>query len=86
MVLDLEYVVVSNGSEILGNSLKEVKIPKKIGLIVLAMRKNSEEKIIFNPSSEVILELGDVMIVLGTEEQVNKLRKLACDNGKQRLW
>lgn len=86
VVLDLEYVVVSNGSEILGNSLKEVKIPKKIGLIVLAMRKNSEEKIIFNPSSEVILELGDVMIVLGTEEQVNKLRKLACDNGKQRLW
>lgn len=77
---------MSNGSEILGNSLKEVKIPKKIGLIVLAMRKNSEEKIIFNPSSEVILELGDVMIVLGTEEYVNKLRKLACDNGKQRLW
>ncbi len=85
VILDLEDVVVCKGSDMLGKSLKEVKIPEKIGLIVLAMRKNGQERLMFNPSSDEVLELDDVMIVLGTEEQVNDLRRLACDNGEREL-
>lgn len=86
VVLDLEYVVVCKDSKIIGNSLKEVKIPERIGLIILAIKKEGKENIIFNPSSDEMLQLGDVMIVLGTEEQVNRLRELAYDSGETQLW
>lgn len=75
-VLDLEDVPVIRGSSIDGKTLMDVKIPEKTGLIILAIRKKIDDRWIFNPSSNEILKAGDVMVVLGTEEQVDVLRKL----------
>lgn len=72
-------------STILNKSLREIKIPEKTGLIVLAIKKYNSEKLIFNPSSDEIVKLGDTIVVLGTEEQVNKLRKIAYDIGQRRF-
>lgn len=85
VVLDLEDVVICEHSTILNKSLSEIKIPEKTGLIVLAIKKYNNEKLVFNPSSDEIVKLGDTMVVLGTEEQVNKLRKIAYDIGQRRL-
>lgn len=79
--LDLEDVVVSQGSSIIGKTLKELRLPDKIGLIVIAVKKEKNEKLFFNPSSESILKQGDAMLVLGTEIQINKLREMARDDG-----
>jgi voltage-gated potassium channel len=76
--LDLEDVVVGEGSKFLGKALKEVRIPDTIGLIILAIRRQGQKDFIFNPSSDEILRLGDVMVVLGRSEQVDKLKILAC--------
>lgn len=75
-VLDLEDVIVEKNSSIDGKKLMDVKIPEKTGLIVLAIRKQADQRWIFNPSSNEILKSGDTMVVLGTEEQVKKLRTL----------
>ena len=75
-VLDLEDVPVIRGSSIDGKTLVDVRIPEKTGLIVLAIRKKSDDRWIFNPSSNEVLRAGDVMVVLGTEEQVEVLRRL----------
>ncbi len=83
VVLDLEDVVICEGTSLRGQSLKEAKIPERTGLIVLAIRKTGEEQPRLNPSSDEILEKGDSMIVLGKEEQVNELREIACDDGKR---
>ena len=83
VVLDLEDVVICDGTELEGMTLKEAKIPEQTGLIVLAIRKSGEEQPKMNPSSEEVLEKGDSMIVLGKEEQVNKLRDLAHDDGER---
>ncbi|MGH4121287.1 potassium channel family protein [Clostridium sp.] len=85
VVLDLEDVVICDKSNILNKSLLEIKIPEKTGLIVLAIKKYDSEKLVFNPSSDDIVKLGDTMVVLGTEEQVNKLREIANDIGQRRL-
>lgn len=81
VVLDLEDVIISDRSSFTGQSLREVRIPEKTGLIVLAIRKRLTDKMEFNPHSDELLEVGDTMIVLGKPEQVEELRKLAGDDG-----
>lgn len=83
VVLDLEDVEIHKESNLCGSLLKEAGIPEKTGLIILAMRKSAKEGLIFNPNSSVMLEPGDTMIVLGKEDQVEKLRFLAKDNGER---
>ncbi len=83
VVLDLEDVVICDHSSLKGQTLKEAKIPERTGLIVLAIRKHGEEQPKLNPSSDELLEIGDSMIVLGKEGQVNELREIACDDGKR---
>lgn len=85
VVLDLEDVVICENSSIANMSLREVRIPEKTGLSVLAIKKRFSEKLEFNPSSDEVLEIGDTMIVLGRQEQVIKLRQLACDEGSRKL-
>lgn len=83
VVLDLEDVVLCDNSKIKNSSLREARIPEKTGLIILAIKKWNQKKLQFNPSSDEILEIGDTMIVLGTQDQIKVLRGLACDNGNR---
>ena len=83
VVLDLESVRISKNSIMEGKTLRQIKIPEQTGLIVLAIKKSSGEQFAFNPNSEEVLELEDILIVLGEYEQVEKLRKMACDDGKR---
>lgn len=83
VVLDLESVTICGHSDMVGKSLQNLKIPEETGLIVLAIKKDYEEKLRLNPSSDETLEARDTIVVLGREDQVKKLRKMACDNGNE---
>lgn len=83
--LDLEDIVIGKASSMKGQSLKQVQIPQKIGLTVLATKKQNSEKIAFNPNPNELLNVGDSLIVLGTPEQISELRSLADDDGKRVL-
>ncbi len=83
VVLDLEDVVICDKSQMINKPLKELRIPEKTGLVVLAIKKADSDKMSFNPSSNEIVELNDTFIVLGREEQIDKLRELACDLGSR---
>ncbi|MDO5755489.1 MAG: potassium channel protein [Tissierellia bacterium] len=76
VALDLEEVHVPKGSAMAGKKLKEIKIPKKTGLIVLAIKDENSEELIFNPSGEHSVQEGDILIVLGKEDQVDVLMHL----------
>lgn len=56
------------------------QIPNKTGLIVLAIKRNKDKKMLFNPPGNYIFETNDVLIVLGREDQVEKLRHLGDEN------
>lgn len=79
--LDLEDVIIGTSSSICNQSLKQMKIPQKIGLTVLAIQKQGSGNIQFNPDPNEMLRRGDSLIVLGTSEQVSQLRRLADDDG-----
>ncbi len=85
VVLDLEDVVISQNSNLINKTLRQAQIPQKTGLIVLSIKKQGSDKLSFNPSSDEVLKQGDIMIVLGKEEQVNELKKIANDTGERNL-
>lgn len=74
--LDLEEVYIKKGSYLEDKSLREAQIPNKTGLIVLAIKSIEDGKMVFNPPSDYNFKIGDVLIVLGREIQVDKLRNL----------
>lgn len=78
-VLNLEEVVLHAGSELLDKKLGQADIPKRTGLLVMALKKGRTGAFLFNPSTDELLELGDSMIVLGDPERVNMLNELAMD-------
>lgn len=81
--LDLEDVIIGAKSEMIGQTLKDIQIPQKIGLTVLATKKVTDADIQFNPNPNIPFSLGDSLIVLGTMAQIAKLRELADDDGRR---
>lgn len=75
--LDLEEVIIKSGSYLENMSLLDAQIPNKTGLIVLAINKHEDKQMIFNPPIDYTFKTGDVLIVLGKEDQVKKLRDLS---------
>ena len=78
--LDLEEVVIKRGSYLENKNLLEAQIPNKTGLTILAIKEYSNEKMIFNPPVDYTFSIGDVLIVLGREDQVDKLRNLGDES------
>ncbi len=74
--LDLEEVIVKKASYLENKTLLEAQIPKKTGLIVLAIKKVECDQLQFNPPVDYIFKIGDVLIVLGREDQIDKLKHL----------
>ncbi|MBT8397877.1 MAG: potassium channel protein [Gemmatimonadetes bacterium] len=81
LTLRMEQERVSESSPLVGKTLADVKLPQYTGLIVIGIQKKNppeaEEEFtyVFNPQAETCLGTGDIMIVLGKPEQIDKLRK-----------
>lgn len=78
--LDLEEVVVKKDSYLENKTLAQAQIPNKTGLIVLAIKDHASGEMLFNPPASYDFKLGDVLIVLGREDQVQKLRDLGDES------
>lgn len=78
-VLNLEEVELHEKSELINKRISEAEIPKRTGLLVMAVKKGRTGAFLFNPGADELLELGDSMIVLGDPEKVNLLNALAMD-------
>lgn len=74
--LDLEEVIIKKDSYLENKTILQAQIPQKTGLIVLAIKKFEDKEMIFNPPVDYTFKIGDVLIVLGREEQVDKLKYL----------
>ena len=83
MSFRLEEVTVPRDSVYHKKSLRELEIPQRTGLIVIAIRKEEkgESKFIFNPQSSTVIKEGDKLIVLGDIERVEKLHGLLHGRG-----
>ncbi len=70
----LEEIRLSEGSPLVGRTLAEADLRQRCGVMILAIRKG--ETILTNPAPETLLEAGDLLIALGTREQLQALEAL----------
>lgn len=78
MVFRLEEIPVPVGSAFHGKRLEEVEIPRRTGIIVIAIEKETESgpRLLYNPQSSTIIQEKDKLIVLGDLERIDELCKL----------
>ncbi len=74
--LDLvfEEVAIRRNSSYVGVQLQDTNISSELNLLVVAIRRKSGE-MLFQPSAETIIRGGDLLIVIGNAEQMQKLVK-----------
>ena len=72
-----EQFTVSSGSSLKGKPLGESHIHEKTGLQIIAVQPAGQsDEIEYNPAPGYTVKTGDTLIVIGTPEQIEKLKKL----------
>ncbi|KAA3613777.1 MAG: potassium channel protein [Calditrichaeota bacterium] len=71
----LEEVTVPENTSFEGKTLREIEIPQRTGLIVIAIKQtvDGKEQYNYNPQSGTKIQQGNVLIVLGNREKVERL-------------
>ena len=74
--LQMEEVLISESSELVGKSLDECGIGRELGIIIVAIKKpNGEMK--FNPTFKSAIKTGDTLIALGESTKLKNLEVMA---------
>lgn len=76
----LEEVTVASGSPLAGQTLRDTHLRDRTGALVLAMR-GSTGGFRTNPTPDAVIEPGEVLIAIGTEEQLQRLSDMAEQSG-----
>jgi voltage-gated potassium channel len=76
--LALEEYSVNDDSKLAGKTLAELEIRQKTGSTILAV-KHPTGKFNFQPGAKTKLEGGDVVVALGTSDQLKAMRLYSGD-------
>jgi voltage-gated potassium channel len=68
-----ELVILENGFAT-GKNLIESNIRHNYGIIIVAIKRTSGN-MIFNPAPQEILKAGDILVVMGKQDDLVRLRK-----------
>ncbi|MFO7875371.1 MAG: TrkA C-terminal domain-containing protein [Desulfovermiculus sp.] len=71
----MEEFKLSSGSAFQGKSLIESKLRPLYNLIIVAIKKQNED-MIYNPTAETELKMGDTLIVVGKKSDLEEAKKL----------
>lgn len=75
--LEIEEVQVGDPSKLAGQTLKGANIRSRLGLIVLAIRRQ-DGRLEFNPNSSTTVAAGDYLIVMGDSQNLRQLETWAA--------
>ncbi|MFA4701780.1 potassium channel family protein [Pyrococcus kukulkanii] len=76
---EIGRVKVHSGSILIGQTLKQLKLPSKIGVRLIAIKRGN--RYIYNPSSDETIKEGDVLIAVGAG--IEKLRELSNEKAEE---
>jgi voltage-gated potassium channel len=77
MDVSIEQVRVSESSEAVSRTIKELDLSRALGVIVMAIRK-SDGGMLFNPPADTAVRGGDYLIVMGQQENLRALENLVA--------
>ena len=75
-VLRIEEAEIPEKSPVAGKELAACEIPKKTGLLVIAIKNKSTGSYEYNPSGGYIINPGDILVLLGEVEKLKLLSGL----------
>jgi voltage-gated potassium channel len=78
--LRFEEIVVSEDCEPCGRSIRDVRVREQTGALVVAIGKH-DGSFDITPHADAIFEAGDVIIAVGTSEEMAKLERLFARSG-----
>jgi len=70
---------VTVGVAVAGQTLSELKLQERTGVIVFAMREAATQSHVFNPSQERVLQAGDVLMGCADPEQLAALQHIVTE-------
>ena len=73
----VEEATIAKGSDLIGKTLAQAKIGEKTGLIIIAVRDGKTGSFHYNPGPTTVIKENDVLITIGTPEQMKALREMA---------
>ena len=76
--LHMEEVVVEAGAQLDGRSLAQAQFRQQFDAVVVALIGAEAGEMKFNPSANDLISAGDVLIVLGSHEMIERLREDGC--------
>ncbi|MFQ5568874.1 MAG: potassium channel family protein [Rhodothermales bacterium] len=76
--LQMEEVCVEAGAPLAGKSLAQSHFRQQFDAIVIAIIDAESGEMKFNPGPHDVLNVGDVLIVLGSEEMIYRLLRKGC--------
>jgi voltage-gated potassium channel len=71
----LYEVTVSEGSPLIGKSISEANIRSRSGALILAIKK-TDDSFDLQPNAQTVIENGDTMITIGTQDHFDRLEKM----------
>lgn len=72
--LEIEQLQVEPSSGLVSNTLEQLRLGSKYGVIVLAVQRNNGV-MEFNPAADLRIEAGDVLIAMGERAKLKKLEQ-----------
>ena len=73
--LRLEEVQLSDKSPFVSKSIRDLNIRGRTGTMVIGYHRE-EQSIQVNPDPDTILNAGDILVVMGSEEQIEELQRI----------
>jgi voltage-gated potassium channel len=74
--LQMEEARIAATSPLVGTNLRDSGVRAELKLIILAIKKAAGD-MVFNPDPEQAIGAGDVLVAIGSREQLDRLEKLA---------
>ena len=78
MDISIEQVRVSESSEVVSKTIREMQLRRNVGVIVMAIRR-ADGRMLFNPPADTAVEAGDFLIVMGRQGDLTTLEALLAD-------
>ena len=75
--LFMEEIEVKKGSPLAGLTVGEAKARCVAGANILAMKKAGDRRVLPSPEAGMVINTGDLLIAMGTREQLDELERLS---------
>lgn len=77
----IEWYDADPGAELVGLTLAEARVRERTGVSVIAIQRG--EGVFPSPDPETVIEAGDTLVVIGSQEDVHRFEPLISGNGAE---